>query len=230
MKLKCIKSTVSGLIVGLVLSASAAAKDDFPEVTKDGLRKIADTELSLVYAKDGVDLGVYDKVWLADATIAFKKNWKRDQNRNSSARVSTSDMERIKTQLAELFLEVFTEKLTGAGHELVSAAGEDVLVVRPAILNLDVSAPDIRSTGRNYQLTESAGEMTLYIELYDSATGDHLVTALDRQADRRGSNFQWQTKASNRAAAKKMIGSWADTLIAALADAKITATGSGEEE
>ncbi len=224
------KLIAPSLVVGLLFSASVFSGDDFPEVTEDGLRKISDTELSLVYAKEGVDLSIYDKVWLVDATVAFKKNWKRDQNRSYSFKVNAKDMERIKAGLAELFREVFTENLTEAGHELVTEAADDVLIVRPAILNLDVTAPDTRNTGRGYTLAESAGEMTLYVELYDSVTGDLLVKALDRQADRRSSTFQWQTKSSNRAAAKRMLNSWADTLSTALSTAQSATGGSGEDE
>ncbi len=233
MKSVFLKSVITVLVIGLALSVSVVGADDFPEVTEDGLRKVSDTKLAVVYAKDGVDLSVYNKVWLADATVAFKKNWQRDQNRSTrslSNKVSAKDMDRIKTGLAELFREVFTETLTEAGHELVSESGDDVLIVRPAILNLDVNAPDTRSGGRSNTYVQSAGEMTLYIELYDSVTGDLLVKALDAQADRQSHHLRWHTEASNRAAAKKMLDSWADTLSANLSAAQSTATGSSEAE
>ena len=217
-------------VLGLALRVSVLAADYFPEITEDGLHKMADTDLSLVYAKPDADLSVYDKVLLVDATVAFKKNWKRDQNRSYTFKVSASDMERIKADLAELFKEVFSGKLSEAGYELVTETGEDVLIVRPAIVNLDVNAPDTRSTSRSYQLTDSAGEMTLYVELYDSVTGAILAKALDRQADRRRGNFQWQTKGSNRLAAKRILKSWADTLISALDHAKATAGASENED
>ncbi|MFT5140124.1 MAG: hypothetical protein ACI9H8_001576 [Lysobacterales bacterium] len=230
MKIGLPKSIVSSLIVGLLFSSTTLAKTDFPEVTEDGLNKIKETKHSVVYAKDDVDLSVYDKVYLVDASIAFKKNWKRDQNRSYSHKVSDKDMERIRTDLAELFKEVFTEQLTAAGHELVDVAGDDVLIVRPAILNLDVNAPDTRSVGRSKTFVESAGEMTLYVELYDSVTNDLIVKAMDGQADRQSSTFQWQTKGSNRQAAKKMLTDWADRLSNALNDARGSATTADEVE
>jgi hypothetical protein len=52
----------------------------------------------------------------------------------------------------------------------------------------------IRGPGRGYQFVESAGEMTLYVELYDSITGDMLVKAMDRKGDRRSSSFQFKIK------------------------------------
>ena len=228
MKSVFLESVIPGLVIGLALGVSVAVASDFPEVTEEGLRKVAESADSVVYSKDDVDLGVYNRVHLVDATIAFKKNWQREHNRSTSNRVSTSDMERIKTGLAELFREVFTERLTAAGHDLTTESGDDVLIVRPAIFNLDVNAPDTRSAGRSQTYVQSAGEMTLYVELYDSVTGDLLVKAIDAQADRESHHLQWQTQGSNRAAAKKMLGSWADRLSSALSDANDSATGSDE--
>ena len=135
----------------------------------------------------------------------------------------------MKTELAELFREVFSEKLKEAGYNLVTEAGEDVLIVRPAIIDLDVNAPDTKTAGRSYQLTDSAGQMTLYIELYDSVTSAILGKAIDTKADRRGGFMQWQTKGSNRVAAKKILNKWADILVRALDDARAAASG-GENE
>ena len=74
--------------------------------------------------------------------VSRSRSWQRDQNR-SRIKVNTKDMEKIKTGLAELFEQVFAEKLSEAGYELTEERAEDVLVVRPAIINLDVYAPDV---------------------------------------------------------------------------------------
>jgi len=67
-------------------------------------------------------------------------------------------MEKIKADVAELFREVFTEKLgMDGGYEIVEAAGDDVLLVRPAIIDLDITAPDTMSAGRSRTYTSSAG-------------------------------------------------------------------------
>ena len=230
MNIEYLRPIVSILFAGLLFSSSVLAKNDFPEVTEDGLHKVSESKHSVVYSKDDVDLGVYDKVYLVDATIAFKKNWKRDQNRSYSHRVSDRDMERIKAELAELFKEVFTEQLTAAGHDMVDVAAEDVLIVRPAIVNLDVNAPDTRSVSNSKTYVESAGEMTLYLELYDSVTNDLIVKAMEAKADRQSSMFQWQTKGSNRQAAKKMLTDWADRLSNALNNAKDSTSIADEAE
>ena len=73
---------------------------------------VKDSELATVYADPGADLSIYNSVWLQDATVAFKKNWQRDQQRTSTRmRVRTSDMEKIQDHVATLFREVFTKEL-----------------------------------------------------------------------------------------------------------------------
>ena len=128
-----------------------------------------------------------------------------------------------------MFNEVFTEKLQEAGHDLTNEVADDVLIVRPAIVNLNVKAPDTRNVGRGYQLTESAGDMTLYVELYDSATGAIIAKAMDLKADRSRGSFQWQTKGSNRVAAKRALGDWADTLVTALSSAQDSSNSDNED-
>jgi hypothetical protein len=122
-------------------------------------------------------------------------------------------MERIKTGMAELFLEVFTEELEKAGIPITEEPGDDVLLLRPAIINLDVAAPDLRTTGRSSSYVTSAGSATLYIEFYDSVTGQILARAADFKKARDWGTFQWATSASNRREARALLKQWADMLV-----------------
>lgn len=211
------------MITGLAaLAGPVAAQDAAPEFTPDGLQLIDDTNLALVYAEPGADMSQYDRIFLDTPYVAFKKNWQREQNRQSqNKRVSTADMERIKTELAALFVEVFTRTLSDGGYQLVTETGDDVLLIRPAIINLDVVAPDINAPGITTSYSETAGEMTLYMELYDSVTGDLIARALDRKRDRVTGYFQWRNKVSNRAAANRILQVWADVLKEGLDDARL---------
>lgn len=215
-----IRKFASITALALAFSLAANAKDELPEITEDGLHKMKDTNLGLVYADPDADLSGYQRVMLLDATVAFKKNWQRNQNRSTPHKVRAKDMERIKTELSALFREVFTEELTSSGYEITDEAEEDVLLLRPAIVNLDVVAPDTSSAVRVYQYTESAGEMTLYLELYDSVTGDIIAKALDRRRDRESGFFQWQTRVTNRQAANRILQHWAKTLREGLDEAR----------
>lgn len=203
----------SGFILPLLAAGSLqAASDQLPAITVDGLHRLSDTELAIVYAQPGADLSQYNKVYLVDAHVAFKKNWRRDQNTGGRLRVTASDMEKMKTELAGMFSEVFTETLTEGGYELVTEPGEDVLIIKPAIINLDVTAPDTMSTGMSRSYAESSGEMTLYLELFDSVTDALIAKALDRKLDRETGHFQWQNRVTNRAAARRILGEWAEVL------------------
>lgn len=123
-------------------------------------------------------------------------------------------------------MEVFTEELAEGGYELTDEAGGDVLLVRPAIVNLDITVPDVSSPGRSYQFSESAGEMTLYLELYDSETSAIIAKAMDRKRDRERGYMQWQTQVTNTQAAKRIMKSWASTLREALDEAHAATSGS----
>jgi hypothetical protein len=155
-------------------------------------------------------------VYLVEPYVAFKKNWQRDHNRGSAFRVTTSDMERIKSELAEHFMEIFSEELKSGGYTLANERAEDILLVKPAIIDLDVISPDVRTSGRSSSIGTSAGSMTLYLEIYDSETGDLLAKALDPTSDRDTGIMQWQSSVSNRMAATRMIRPWAEALVKGL--------------
>lgn len=194
---------------------------ELPEFTVDGLKRVPNhTEsIAVVYAEPGANLAQYNRVYITEPQVAFKKNWKRNQNSGTvglSSKVSTSDMDRIKKNVAELFMEVFKEELAAGGYELAHERAEDVLLVKPAIIDLDVNAPDLRNAGRDRTYAESSGSMTLYIELYDSETGDLLAKALDPTADRDRAFMQLQTGPANRAAGRRMMKPWAEGLVEGL--------------
>ncbi len=145
------------LLTGMLALAPAWAKKDLPAINDEGMELVKDSELATVYADPGVDLGIYKRILLEDATVAFKKNWQRDQNRGYGLKVRNSDMERITEDVATLFREVFTKELQDGGYEMAEEAGPDVLIVKPAIVDLDVHAPDIRSAGSTSQLFRVGG-------------------------------------------------------------------------
>ena len=212
------------LLTSILLVSPVWAKKSLPAVNDEGMELVKDSELATVYADPGADLGVYQQIWLEDATVAFKKNWKRDQNRGNPLRVRDSDMQKIMDDVATLFREVFTAELVDGGYQMAEGPGPDVLIVRPAIVDLNVHAPDIQTASRSQVYSESAGEMTLNLELFDSLTGDKIAKATDRKRDYDRGYMQWRTRVSNRADAKRMMTPWAKALRSALDEAKSSTT------
>jgi hypothetical protein len=70
--------------------------------------------------------------------------------------------------------------------------------------------------------------MTLYVELYDSVTGDLIAKAMDRKADRSNDGFYtWTNRATNKAAADRILKGWAKILVDALDEARQTPVEGG---
>ena len=208
------------LLVVAPFVTNAKDKSDVPEYTVEGLKLVPNTkDIAYVWAEEGANLAQYNRIYLAEPLVAFKKNWRRDQNRGVN-KVSTSDMERIKKKVADMFMEIFTEELEAGGYSLATERAEDVLIVKPAIINLDVNAPDVMSAGRSRTYAQHAGSMTLYLELIDSETDDLLAKAVDPTADYDSGYFQWQSSVANRAAGKRMMKPWAEALRKGLDEAR----------
>jgi hypothetical protein len=217
-----IKHFLAAFAFCMTLTISAVAEQpNPPEVTIDGLHLVKDTKMALVYAKPGVDLSQYNRIYLIEPRVAFTKNWLQTQNSIPNQNVRKEDMERIKTELAALFMEVFRQELqNNGGYVLVDGVAEDVLIVHPAIVDLDVFSPDVPGTAGKRSAIPSAGTMTLYMELIDSVTGDMLVKAIDNKYDRTRTRIQAQNRVRNEAAARDMLGEWAVLLRLALDEAR----------
>jgi len=205
-------SVVLATVLGML---SAQANEAHPMF--ENLVAIGDPQVAVAYIDPNADFSVFKRVMLLDTAVAFRSGWARDQRRGTrgvSNRVSSSDMERIKSRVSELFNSVFIEVLEADdGFEIVSEADYDVLLIRAAIIDLDITAPDNMSAGRTRTYTADSGAATLYIELFDSVSGQIIGRAADRQSARNGdSMMRWTTRVSNTADARRVFRGWATTL------------------
>ena len=211
------KHTIIGILSLLVLGlpALSAAQDDYPKSDSYtyGMRLVEQDSRGAIYADLDVDWTHYSKIMLDDATVAFRKNWQRDQNRRGAARISSSDMEQWKAELSALFGEVFEKELAeNGGFEMVEETGDDVLRITPHIVDLDVYAPDVSTSTQSRSFTDSSGRMTLKLELYDSVTGDLIAVASQRREAPSHRYIKWSNKVTNRKDAEKMLQTWAEGL------------------
>jgi len=205
------------------VSGPLHAKEKLPEVSSDGLHLVHHTKLRVVYMKPGVNLDKYDEVKILDCFVQFEKNYQRDYNLNEiglQGRVTTKDMDDIKTALAAEFKKVFTEQLEKGGQEVVDTVGPNVLLLRPAIINLNVTAPDVMQAGIENTYVASAGQMTLYMELYDSATSELIGRVVDPEAGQEGGLAFNANRVTNTAEADQILRRWADLLSSHLGDVK----------
>jgi hypothetical protein len=184
-----------------------------PNSSFDNLVPVEDASVAMAYIDPEADFSVFTRVMILEPYVAFRANWRRDQNRSRSRNIRASDMERIRTDMAAMFKQVFTERLEADdGFEVVDEADYNVLLLRPAIIDLDVTAPDVNTAGRSRTFSASAGAATLYLELFDSVNGTIIGRAADRQASRSGGTMSWSNRVSNSAEARRAFRGWADQL------------------
>jgi hypothetical protein len=201
----------------LMLSSMALAKTDAPEVTVDGLHRVETKAVDLLYVRPGTDLSAYGRVFLLKPEIRFVENYQAKANRLYKFRITDEDMEQIREDLAAQFAKVFYDELqTRGGYPLVTELGEGVLVVRPAIIDLDVLAPAAIDRPNSRSALPSAGRMTLYLELADGVSNAVLARVLDYQYDRTMVKPYKKNSERNEEAARQILQHWATLLREAL--------------
>ena len=212
-----------GVVALLAPAGAFAAKDPPPEVSPDGLHLQKSTRNRVVYVKPGATFSQYGRLAILDPLVEFEKDWQDDYNRSRtglSGRVTDADVEKMKERLAAEFKKIFIAELQGeGGYQVVDVAGADVLVLRPALLNVEVNAPDVMTAGIEHTVVRSAGQMTLYLELWDSTSNTLLARVMDVQADP-DTMAQMGGSVTNKAAADRILRKWAKELRERLDDVR----------
>jgi hypothetical protein len=212
---------ISALLI-VIAPLSAKSADKLPESTKDGLQLVQQNELGAVYIKPGASLKAYQRVHIVDAYVAFAKDWEKEYNRDhmrSGARITDEDMQHIKEEVAREFKKVFSEKLEKGGYVIATEAAADVMILRPAIINLEITAPDVPTSWRSATVVSEAGQLTLYAELYDSVTSAKFAEVLDAEIAGDYGIARVANRVTNRAALEQALGRWAELLVKRLDEA-----------
>ena len=202
------------MLTMLLTLGCASTSETLPTTTPDGLDLVRSDKHSAVYIKPEAQLDIYNEFAIVPCEVAFRKNWQRDYNsshRSSGQQIKERDIDRIKRELGEECTAFFTDALSEEpSYNLVTEwqQGQDVLLVRPNIVNLNITSPDVSSPSMTRSYSASAGSMTLYLELIDAETSEVLVRAYDSKADP-DSFVNYANKITNRQAADRMLKNWA---------------------
>jgi hypothetical protein len=198
-------------------SAFATPKGDSENVMSyDGLKKISVRGVDLAYARPGATLAGYTRVMLDPIDVAFHKDW-NPTRAQSRIKLSADERENIRTGVAKIVYDEFVRELQNkSGYQVVSEAGPDVLRVKAHIVNLFVNAPDTKTAAPTRTFTVSAGEMTIFAELFDSETGEVLARVADRRTARRAGTLTLSNSVVNAEEARSIASAWARILRDAL--------------
>jgi hypothetical protein len=182
-KMRLIHAVAAAALTSLIGCASAPTLQTGPdaEVTFDGLTRVDNTVMDVVWVRPGADLSGYQKVLLQGAGIEYRPvDRSAGVGFDSSTEFPMTDSQ--KERLAEIVQEAFREEMERSERfELVDAPGPDVLLVHGALLDV-VSRVPPQSLGRSEVYLASVGEATLVVEARDGRTGAILARAADRRA------------------------------------------------
>jgi hypothetical protein len=212
-----IRSVLTIIVLSLLGACQSTTKSLAPLdelANSEGLTRVETKSVDVLYRRPNASLASYTRLLIRPITVQFAKDWDPNTGSGTSAlyRMTETDREKIKTDLAQAFLDVFQKEMQRGGYPLVSETGPEVLEVQAAIVNLRITAPDPSQLTGNVKIyTTDAGEMTLVMQLHDSVTGELLARALDRE-EATHEFYNWTTSVSNTADARRLIGDWARKL------------------
>lgn len=201
--------------LALAYPRDVSAADTPPQVSKDGLQLKTHTKNELVYVKPGATFNQYKRVMILDCYVAMAKDWQQNYNDNEGGdldlMVTDADVQQIESTLSAEFKKVFTRELQKGGYKVATSAAPDVLILRPAIINVRVTAPDLMTAGMDVNVITSAGSGTFYLELW-APPHTLLARAMDAEADQQPF-AQQASSVTNMAAADIILKKWADDLV-----------------
>lgn len=201
-----------GCTLLLPISSAASAADLEKAMSYDGLQKISVKGIDLAYVRPGATLASYNRVMLEPIDVAFRKDWNPNRT-GSNIKLSAEEREKIRTGVAKIVYDEFVHELQNkSSYQVVNEVGPDVLRVKAKIVNLYVNAPATRAAGRSRTYTVSAGEMTIFAELYDSETGELLARVADRREARSSAPLTLSDNVENVYEARLIASSWARVL------------------
>lgn len=200
------------VVICMVVAGCVSVNRFKPEQTVDGLQRMESQRVDTVYTAPDMTLAPYKRIMLDPINVAFKKDWQR-----SHPELSPGDIERIRSDAAKMFREVFARELQDeGGYALADQSAPDVLQVTASIVDLEITAPDVKGAGSSSTYVVSPGEMTLLAELRDSVTGAILVRVADRKRGREFGLLQISDTVTNSAEAQRAFALWAKLLRDAL--------------
>jgi hypothetical protein len=206
----------SRLFMGLwlLLTASAFANVDrqtYPLEAPAGLHAMDSKAFDTLYIKPGFQPGNYGKLVIEQPHVAMQDYWKQRYR----GEYTESDLRRISASTAKILRTQFAEKLSAQdGFALVETGetGEGVLRLKPSILNLHLNAPDLSTPGIKDEWVNSAGNATLYLDLYDASSGELLMRVIDEDMAPWHTRIYQGSRATNNRDLRNLAARWANAL------------------
>ena len=202
----------AGFVSLLLMTAPAVNAQARPANQWEGMQKVTWKSFDEAWQAPGISFRSYTKVMIDPAEAAFRKDWQRDWNRDHldlDNRLSDEDTQKILEEARVGVEEAFAKVAQERGYQVVTAPGPDVLRLKPSVVDLDVHAPDLRTSSRTESFSEDAGSGRLVLEIRDSSSGALLAGGVDKRDIGDLTFFERRSSVSNRADFTRAFKKWA---------------------
>ncbi|HET7400177.1 MAG TPA: DUF3313 family protein [Usitatibacter sp.] len=156
----------------------------------------------------------YRSVHIPPIEVEFRKGWPNDANKfqSPSRQFRPEDIKRVSQEMAQSLRASLQDDLQRAGYQIAPAPGPGVLVLKIAIEDVQVNAPDNSAPGTNTFMRE-AGEASLRIDGYDAGSNAKVMVINDHgKARPYMGGVERANTASNRFWFGEMFDRWADAV------------------
>ena len=197
------------VFAALALVACAGAGPHFApggEATNDGLRPLAGTRFDRAFARPGLDLSRYERIWLVSEGIAYEKPPERARGSERDDPLEPMEREELES---ELFAALRTALFGDGVWKLAEIPGPEVLLLRVALIDVVVEVPPEPLSSRAQVFIASAGHAILVLELVDSVSGQALVRVGDRGEFEPTTGLMRSTSIRNRIEVRRTFEAWA---------------------
>jgi hypothetical protein len=200
------------VLLALAASALACAAsgpprfDEEAPLSPDGLRPLLYTRFDRAWARPGVDLSRYQRIWLVSEGVDYREPPERPYGPRTDAALVPLQREELESTLLSSLREAF---FADGAWKLAEAPGPDTLLVRAALVDVEVDAPPEPISVRQDVIVQSAGRATIVLELLDSGTRQVLARFIDREEFEPGTGRMQSNVVTNRQEVRRTLQTWA---------------------
>lgn len=216
---------ITAALTALVLSTSyttmavenTSTKNAQVNKSFDGLRKIdSPIEGRDIYMNPTADFSQFETIQILKAYVAFKKDWKKDfdkKHRSIGIAITDKEILTIKAKVSETFDKEFKKEFNQNGYPVVDVAKSKTLLIRPALVDLDLINPGgVIPPSNSKSFTREDESVTLYLELYDGVTGEILARIAENKNISKNQFYGWQNRSRNNSDMVRVLTEWAKEL------------------
>jgi hypothetical protein len=172
----------------------------------DGLRPLLNTRFSRAFARPGLELSRYSRIWLESAGVEYGEAPESPYGGQIDSATAPLKRDELEAELLATFREFL---FADGGWKVAEAAGADVLLVRVALVDVDVYVPPEPISSRTRVILEASGRATLLLSAHDSTTNEALVRFADRRDFESAVGPRQSTSLTNRQQVRRTIEAWA---------------------